>query len=392
MTTQTTRILIILAALTLLFGTLSPYELTSYHCNRALKSLFLPTDHTADIRKAREPDPSILFLCPAIQLTCCSLRELQHIVRSFITSSEGFKAYMNDIISNLDVIDLLYESIQAGLLKNDTMISEDEEKNCGDMNNEMIETLVHKLYKQKRVILKLIDNYTREMLVYFSGFACTICDGIDVQYISNNQNFEISLNESLCTKQLDLHLTVLKTAKLVYNLSSLAQLLACKKGGKVHKEEWADDILTVIKRTLSIKECISSILTVSIDYNYHCGYLCKSVLNVLFWEDEYFIKRNSYLSSDTIKRFIDSARKQQFFDEVAKKVSRQFDEKSDVERVSLYTVRWADELHKKFTVKLVKNDGLNFYMNGLEIRSTFGSFLQVLTGAGILTIALLTIM
>lgn len=348
-------------------------ELTTYICNRPLKRLFLPTDYNVDIRKAVDPDRKILSFCPAMQLSCCSQRELEHIARSFRRASLEFNAHMDDVIQNLEIVDELFEAMQSGVLK--TASDDDEGKNCGKMNNMAVEVLIQNLYRDKRKALKDLDTYSRMMIVYFSGFACIICDGIDITYITNTDTaYEINLSQSLCAKQLDLQAHLLRTAELIVKLSSLAQYLACKKGGVSQKEEWDSDLNSLKSRLEKTEKCLALMLREQEDTTTGaCNYICRSILYVHYWEDEYMLRRNSRISKDIIRRYIESTRKQQFFDDVAKQVSRQFDEKSEIEKVYMYSVRVSSDHVQNFLVNVVKEDGIDFYMNSLEFRDSIES-------------------
>ena len=347
------------------------YALTSYHCNRELRGLFIPTDYAANIRTAISPDIEVLSICPSIQLTCCSMRELRHIAKAFRAASDRFKAYQQEVIDSLEIIDELQEAVQKGEVK----IGSDPDANGDDRETDhckltggSAEALLSKLHGLKPEGVKLLEAYTRKMLVFFSGFACTLCDGVETQSIHYNEGYELALDQRICIPQMELQLMLLKVARLAHDLTTLAVYLVCTKDKKARIESREDDRLDLLHRTNQLTNCISWFALDTENVGELCRQLCKASINVLFWEDEHKLRRNATLSQKLIRWYLDSERQQQPLDEKERSVSVHFKGMETSETVRLYTVRTHEEIERNFRVRIVEENGLDFYLNPLEAK------------------------
>jgi hypothetical protein len=273
------------------FKVLSAKKLEHYECNMEFKKTFLNLDYTNLEKRPWESSKEIKEHCPRIQNTCCSNQEVEELFESLKPPLRNLTKYYMSVRRELEVM----KRINVEAIQN-YYVEVNQKDSNGRCNIEKDDYIFNPFYIQSEIqsMLKKLDKLVKNIVKFYGGFACTMCDANDLTSITLNlqtRKMNVKINANICRQLFKFSLDQYAITELAITSYKLTKALTCREKENAKIDSLIKNFsekMNVYRKTLKfcrVKKTQSNFIVPECK----CQNLCKKLFNFKEWIDYYSI-------------------------------------------------------------------------------------------------------
>jgi hypothetical protein len=267
-------------------------QLEGYQCNIEFKKTYMFLDYEHMDRKPGDPSKKIKAFCPRIIFSCCSDKEFDGLIEGIKSPLRELTTYYVDIRKEMEFLtDFESSSVKTFYV---TQARKNKSGKCTlEEDDEILDSSF--IQSESAKITKMVDKTVKNIVKFYGGFACSMCDATDLKNISINpstSHMRMKIDANVCETLFKFSSDQYEITEFALRVFKLTEALNCNKGDSNNKlKSLLDEFqLKMSKYQNSLKKCkLKNTLANDILPDEKCQDLCKKLFNFKEWIDYYSI-------------------------------------------------------------------------------------------------------
>jgi len=267
-------------------------RIADYECNMDFKKAYLLLDYQNIERRPFEPSKELKDRCPRVMYSCCTTLEIDALFEGLHQPMADLTKYYLAVRQEFEVM----KSLNIKAIK-DYYVEFGKKNKAGRCNLDEDDEIFDPFFVRSQLdkVLRKLKKLIKNIVKFYGGFGCSMCDAVDLTNISVNpstKKMSIKINTNICRQLFKFSQDQYFITELALIGYKLTKALTCRERETSLKLEKILNSFT--KRTLKYRETvkfckIKRTQSNSLIPDCKCQNLCKKLFNFKEWIDYYSI-------------------------------------------------------------------------------------------------------